>query len=515
MSRHWRLVVTVAAVAVFVGALIAVSESPRYRSSAKLLYTGAAASASATAPEDPVRALDTIVRLAQTRDVISLASRRAGVPFAVLQQSTSVAADPSADILTISASASSADRARTFAQSLAEGLVNWERRRQGSLLRSRIAALKRQIADLERSGAATQGVAAAAVGGQLVEAQAELNTQQPYVMIVSDATTPTSASSPRPFRTTVLALLGGLIIGLAAAAARDRFSGRFASVDQLAEVVGAPVLGVVPRGVRGRSRGDYGHAEPIADAVRSVRSNLALRYRSHRRSPVLVVASALECEGAGVLLTANLAQAFASGGTRVLVVDADLRRPLLEDEFDRVDDNRSSTADGFVVGLVEVLEGSAGLADATVLARLRGTSDAATVALLAGGHRTVADPGSLFGSSALAALIDSARDTFDVVLFAGPPLLEGSEAFLVAAYADDVLLATRLGVITRRDAVVLRRSLERLDVEIGGIVEVAGTGIHAERTTPAAIAALKHRIGRLAEARPVRGGTLRGGDTAD
>jgi succinoglycan biosynthesis transport protein ExoP len=148
---------------------------------------------------------------------------------------------------------------------------------------------------------------------------------------------PRAPFSPQHTQTILLGLMGGLLLGLAAAALRDHMDQSLRDPGQANDLLRAPVLGIIPdhRSIIGRpeprkgTRMYVGHGEETvsAEAYRVLRSHIEGTL-TPEESRILILTSAVAGEGKSTT-AANLAAAFAESGRRVLLIDADFRRPTL------------------------------------------------------------------------------------------------------------------------------------------------------------------------------------------
>ncbi len=181
---------------------------------------------------------------------------------------------------------------------------------------------------------------------------------------------------------------------------------------------------------------------PRAEAYRQLRTNVQFaEIDSELRS--FVVTSALPGEGKSTV-SANLAIALAQAGQKVILVEADLRRPSLGEYmgFERA------------VGLTNVLIGQIALLDA-----LQAFGADERLAILPGGP-IPPNPSEILGSQAMNDLIRQLEDLADVVIFDTPPLLPVTDAAVLAAQTRGALLVIRAGKTTREQ---VRRALRALD----------------------------------------------------
>lgn len=262
------------------------------------------------------------------------------------------------------------------------------------------------------------------------------------VHTVSAPRVPTAPISPDLRLILATGLLLGLLLGLLYAVGRQLIRPRVTSVAELRGVRGAstvPVLGAV--------------AAPRADERAPISATSSDEYRTlslHLGMPgsalrVLAVAGAGRGDGASAVAR-GIAAAAAERSGRVLLIDADLRRPV---------------AARPVIGLAEVLQGTSSLPDALQ------QGDGFT--LLSAGSPSI-DPGALVASDAIRQLFGGFADRFDLVVVDAPAVLSGPDALGLFRIADGAVLVVRGGVTRASD---LSRSLEsaRLaGITIAGLV---------------------------------------------
>jgi non-specific protein-tyrosine kinase len=205
---------------------------------------------------------------------------------------------------------------------------------------------------------------------------------------------------------------------------------------QLAEITGAPVLGTVAAQRRARRDtlvADDGPYDRRAEALRKLRTNLrAIDVDATHRA--VLVTSPVGGDG-GTATACNLAITLARGGARVLLVDADLRRPRVASAL--------HVPGG--VGLTNVLTGTADLDEAIHAWR------EPNLWVLPSGP-VPDNPSELVGFRKMNALLTILRGRYDVVVIDAPPVLPVADAAATAAVCDGVLLVVRYGA-TRRDQV--------------------------------------------------------------
>jgi receptor protein-tyrosine kinase len=188
------------------------------------------------------------------------------------------------------------------------------------------------------------------------------------------------------------------------------------------------MLGAVLRdaGLGKKHTFDRNGGSRTAEDYRQLRNNL--RFIDVDDPPkVIMVSSALPAEGK-TTLTINLALALADGGERVIVVEADLRRPKVTEYLGLVGG----------VGLTNVLAGTADIDEVVQVYGSHGMS------VLAAGPQPP-NPGELLASSHMRALLEKLRGEFDFVLVDAPPLLPVADASGLVPHVDGALLTVRYG----------------------------------------------------------------------
>ncbi|MEA3390620.1 MAG: polysaccharide biosynthesis tyrosine autokinase [Pseudomonadota bacterium] len=245
------------------------------------------------------------------------------------------------------------------------------------------------------------------------------------------AAVPDEPFSPRIGIILLVASLGGLALGLVLVVLRHIFDDAVTSADTLAERVDLPLLGAVP--VTGDSPQPPEIFTPIA-------SSLLLATTGGLPRSILVT-SAQEGEGKSLTLHA-LSLALAGLGKSVLVLDADMRRPVQHRLF-RATPGR---------GIAEVLTGQARATDAIL------TSGTAGVSLLPCAVLPP-NPAELLATPAFDVLLAEVAGSYDVVLIDAPPILGLNDTLLLAEKAEASLLVVEWG---RNHHGGLRTAAERL-----------------------------------------------------
>lgn len=261
-----------------------------------------------------------------------------------------------------------------------------------------------------------------------------------------------------------LALLTGLIIGIAVALIRDQFDNRLRGEDEVEPLTGARSIGELSWDRTLRRTGDglpvaSNERTDLSERLRTLRSNLAVFLPA--RGAAFVVTSVEPGDGKS-FVSANLALAWARAGKRVILVGGDLRRPDLARYF-------GDAADG--EGLSDILqehESGDELSTASVQSRLNSTRYRRLTVLPSGPEPS--EPADLFAGPVLAELVARLRTLADVVVIDSPPALGMVDAALLANPTDGAIV---LASIRKTDRVRLLEALEALraaGTEVLGVV---------------------------------------------
>jgi len=281
------------------------------------------------------------------------------------------------------------------------------------------------------------------------EAQIAEAVEAGDVEVLDAAAVPGLPDPRRTGRRLLLAALLGLLAGGLGAYAREVLDFRIRRVEDAERASGLQLLVVVPRLAVARdgdgrppplTLGGDADEEPGGEAFRMLRA--ALRFAAETRPRVIAVVSAARGDGKTTVAT-NLAYALAQEGARVLLVDADLRRPAVHRTF-----GLERTP-----GLADVLVAEAAPADA-----LRPAPGVPALQVLPAGTNAPR-PAELLGGRSFAAFLQSARERFDAVIVDTPPVLAAADATLVASLADGAVFVARANQTDRR---ALGRAAEQL-----------------------------------------------------
>jgi succinoglycan biosynthesis transport protein ExoP len=193
----------------------------------------------------------------------------------------------------------------------------------------------------------------------------------------------------------------------------------------------------------------------MAESFRATLTSILFSDRNGGGPRVLVLSSAGPSEGKTTTAT-NLALALAEIDRRVLLIDADLRRPRLHSIFD-VDNE---------IGLAELLKGDAPVAPFNGHVRPTGVPN---LSLLTSGGDGKGNP-TLLHSQRFAEVMEAARDSYDMVIVDTPPMMTMADARVVARHADGVILVARAHQTSRNQLKDACQRLTEDGIKLLGVV---------------------------------------------
>ena len=319
------------------------------------------------------------------------------------------------------------------------------------------------------------------------------------VQIIRPALEPrTPSNAPKIKEKAFAGFLIGLILGIAFAFLIEMFDTSLGAIEEIESLMGVHVLGLIPhvseQEIKDTLREKYAedvdtdvaergarlvsHFAPksrLAESYRAIRTNLAFACLDKDVKTIVLTSSSPE-EGKTTSIV-NLAITMAQGGNRVLLIEGDLRKPMISRMFGM----------DYVPGLSDVLLGSYEWKKVvrTISDIMTGTLSTEDILQTPGienlhilSSGTIPpNPAELIYSKAIGDFISEVRAAYDYVLIDAPPLLAATDAALLAAKADAVVMVYRVGKIPRG---VLKRAKAQLDNVKANVIGVILNGLKAE-----------------------------------
>lgn len=282
----------------------------------------------------------------------------------------------------------------------------------------------------------------------------DITAGQVSVSVLREATVPDSPVSPNRSLNLALGLLVGLAVGVGLAILREVLDTRIHGQRDIEAITSAAVIGGVsfsPDAVKRPLIVQDDPRSPRAEAFRVIRTNLQfLDIEPGARS--FVVTSSIPAEGKSTT-AANLAITIAESGARVLLVDADLRRPKVAEYLG--------------------LEGAVGLSDVLInrvsIHEVIQPWGRNRMAVLPAGS-IPPNPSELLGSRAMSDLLHTLEREFDVIIIDMPPLLPVTDAALVSKMVRGALVVAAAGRTDRAEFKAAVTSLENVGAKVSGVI---------------------------------------------
>lgn len=421
--------------------------------------------------QDPERASNTQSNLARVPAVARRALRKAGLRDrtpADLLDNSSVSTPAETDILRFTVTDEEARLATGLSTAYAAAYTDYRRELDtGAIVRAR-RQIERRLDSLDPKSELYQQLATEDQRLRTAEA-----LQGSNVAVVRRGTQ-ADQIQPKPVRNAVLGGMLGLVLGIAFAFAREALNTRIRSPDEAQERLGLRLIGRIGKPSRAIRNGSglamtAAPHGPEAEAYRMLATNLGFA-NLDRGARSIMVTSATDGEGKSTTV-ANLALALARSGSRVTLVDLDLKRPSLDRLF-------SLDAAQFGVGATAVALGKMTLEDALIPIALDDPSSS-DVGEPAGGSGSLdllltgaipPDTAQFVASPQVGDMIRQLTERSDLVLLDSPPILQTSDAIALTGKVDAVLLVTRLAVVQRSALDEVRHILADAPVAKLGLV---------------------------------------------
>ena len=487
--RKWVLIATALAVPAIAVAL-SVRSPATYEGSAKVLLNqqnGLGAVPGAFV--DPARAAQTQADLARVQEVVHEAvvnARVNGLTSQALLAHSSVAASPGSDFLTFSAKNADPGIAERLAMTYARAYVHYRFR-----LDRQAIARSRRLAERQKKQLEAIGLGNSAAHRSVEQQLAALDGTPVPTLVVLRASDEAVKVGPTVMRNGGIALILGIVLGLALAFLWDVLDTRVRSLDTLRNALpGLPVLGRLP--TPGRALREGGRLVMLtaptsaeAEPIRVLRANFEFAVRDWGAKTVMFT-SGVGGEGKSTTV-ANLAVALARGGRRVVLVDFDVRNPGL---------HRFFGLDG-IPGLMDVSLHDAEIETALAEVRLTGSATTgsmpARVRTYVDGHeepldsvppgegrlellplgRVPHDPDQVSADVVVRQIIDQIRERADYILIDAGPVLPSGDAIALSAHVDAMVPVVRLHVLPLSALDDLARVLESSPAAKVGFVVTA------------------------------------------
>lgn len=276
--------------------------------------------------------------------------------------------------------------------------------------------------------------------------------------VIDTAVTPKVPIKPNTRKNILLGFLIGIMLGVGSALFVEYLDDTIKDAEEAKRSIGLPLLAVIP--YISRRNGEEGAASlitrlepksPVAEAFRSLRTSIHFS-AINRDKKILLLTSTFPGEGKSTI-SSNLANILSQTGSRVLIIDCDLRRSTLHEKFGH----------SKAPGLAELLTGDATFSVARHNLGIQGLD------LISAGT-TPPNPSELLGSEAMRRFLESHRDNYDHIIIDAPPVLAVTDAPVLTAMSDMVLVVMEAGRVPIRAAQRMREMLATVQAPVTGLV---------------------------------------------
>ncbi len=293
--------------------------------------------------------------------------------------------------------------------------------------------------------------------------------------VVEEARIPTSPTGNNIFSTTLLGAMVGGALAAGVALLIEYLDDTIRTPDEATQTLAVPTLAAIPR--FGKSRDSYPQrlityhdpGSPVSEQYRTLRTNLLFASNGSWAKGAYVITSPGPSEGKSVTV-ANLAVTMAMAGLRVLLVDADLRRPRIHEAFGLKNEVGLSTLLSADPNEISPDGGRSGLPQ-NLLECLQDT-EVPGLRVIPSGFVPL-NPAEVLGSIAMQHWYEVFRSSknVDIVLFDTPPCLVVADAsVLAAAIKAPVVMVLDAGETRRAAALRAKEQMDQLGIEVKGVV---------------------------------------------
>ncbi|GGM00751.1 polysaccharide biosynthesis tyrosine autokinase [Glutamicibacter protophormiae] len=421
LRRYWVQIVATTLLGIIVGAVVSITATPKYEASTQIYVSvrgdGQAVGELAQGSTVARQSVSTYASIATTESVLGPVIEKLDLPQSPEVLSAQIQATAPAN------------------QSLISVIVTGEDPKLTAQIANEVGKSLKAVVEDELEASTTRNE----------PSLVSMNTVQP-------ATEPVAPVSPRVPLNLALGTLLGMALGLGIAVLRAVLDTRIRSLQEIEHATDVPVLGGITYDADSPKRPLIVQSDPHsprAEAFRTLRTNLeflAVSNQEHSRARTFVVSSPGPGEGKSTTAT-NLALALAETGTRVVLIDGDLRMPAVA---------RYMGIEGGT-GLTDLLIGSVEVSDV-----LQQWGKDELYVLPSG--KVPPNPSELLGSKAMDELLNLLGELFDYIIIDAPPLLLVTDASVLSQHASGVLIVAASGA-TRKQSLI--GALDTLEIAGG------------------------------------------------
>lgn len=501
LQRWWWLILAATIIAAASSFFAVSQQAPIYRAHTTLLVGSAISDPNPSGAEFWLtqQLATTYTDIAQRDVVRNAVMEKLGLSWLPVYSADAV---PNTQLIEITVNDSSPERAMVVANELANQLIlqtptnsqeNGELARQ-SFISSQLDELELKIDETNELLLTKQGELASLVSArQIADAQGQIGAlenklvtlQSNYasllasttagaansLRVIEPATMPEMPIGPEKVMTVVTAAAIGLALAVGAAYLLEYLDDTVKAPDDGEQLVGLPMLA----GITAHSNnagGDYSliaraqPRSPVSEAYRSLRTGI-LFANVDRPVGTLLITSANPEEGKS-LTAANLGVVMAQAGNRVLLVDADLRRPVQHRVFGLRSNEQGLTS----MLLAMIVQHDARSATETVVDLMEGSiheTQQEGLFLLNSGPKPP-NPAELVGSAKMTQLLEVLSKLYDIVIVDSPPILAVTDSIVLSTRVDGVVMIASAGSTRRNQLEQAVNQLRGVNANVLGLV---------------------------------------------
>ena len=467
LLRRAPLIVACTLLAAGAALVFSLVQTKQYMADASLLFRDPGfdqrifGSSVAQAP-DPTREAATNITLVSLKAVAdrTAATLGGGLTGDEISNKVSVQSEGQSDVASVQATDPTPQFAATLANAFAESYIAFRRdadRRKVQQARNLVEADFAQLSPTAQQSSEGQSLQRQISRLSTLEALQTGNAE-----LVQHATVPTSPSSPKTVRNTIVGWILGLLLGIGLAALLERHDRRLREPKEFEETFGLPVLTEISE-TKSLARPDNGMGELLAaegDAFQMLRARLRY-FNVDRDIHSVLVTSAVPAEGKTTVAW-NLALSAAGAGLRTVFVEADFHQQTIARQTPTLPS-----------GLSEILSGQSSLRSAVQRVptedRQNGKEGIRHLDVIVSGSKPP-NPVELLESEGMKRLVAELSDDYDLVVIDSPPLPILADGIPLTKLVDGVIVVGRINKTTRDEAQALHEQLESLGAPVLGVV---------------------------------------------
>lgn len=293
---------------------------------------------------------------------------------------------------------------------------------------------------------------------RLQETNSESKSQASNIVVVDKAQAPARPYKPNPLLNMAVAAILGVMLGISLSFFLEYLDSSVRIPEDIEKGLGLELLGIVPEGnFRKNSKNNIFFQEsehsPSSESIRALRTALLFRLRQVKGARVLLITSPNPTEGKSTIAV-NLAAAFAQNHLKVVLIDADLRKPKLHKLFE-IDSGK---------GLSDILEGEAHFQDVC-----HANVDGLGFDLITSGASSH-HPTEVLGSSAMKDFLKNIQKNYDIIILDSPPYLPVADVAVLSEYASGIAVVARHNQTDKRHLKDLKRRFNDPEIKLVGVV---------------------------------------------